>query len=721
MTQRGFYAHSLKNQPQSQWHPLREHLNRTASLAAQFASVFKASTWARTAGLWHDIGKYSSEYQRRLTAIAQNPDDPAPKVDHSTAGAQNAVSRFKDPGKILAYVIAGHHSGMPDGKSVDSCLATRLEKAVPDYSACPNALLKRQLTKLPFSLDMQDPRRAAFQLSFFTRMLFSCLVDADFLDTESFMRPYQATWRGGYPTFEQLAQRLDEALNRLAEDAADIPINRYRSSILRDCRRASDQPPGLFSLTVPTGGGKTLSSLAFAINHALLYEMERVIYVIPYTSIIEQNADVFRKALGNNAVLEHHSNFDPPDGDRKSRLSAENWDAPIIVTTNVQFFESIFHNRTSKCRKLHNLAKSAVVLDEAQMLPSPLLKPCIEALRELTTSYGTTVVLCTATQPALNTSGTFMNGLNNVREIISDPVALYTAFKRVNAKALGRVADNKLVDRLKQSKQVLCIVNMRKHAGEIYRILARGEDRGCYHLSALMCPAHRTEVLEKIKQALLNGEPCQVISTQLIEAGVDIDFPVVFRASAGLDSVAQAAGRCNREGRITSGGQLFVFEPEEILPPGYFRETAQVARSVMRRYRNFLSMDAVTEYFREYYWMKGDLLDEYGILDDIAEGAFAGDFPFKRVCRKFKIIDEDTESLIVPWDSKAEGIIENLRDTDVPGMWIRKAQRYTVQLRPKAFQRLLNLGAVEQVRDQYNVLINMSYYQSDVGIIRTER
>ena len=547
-------------------------------------------------------------------------------------------------------------------------------------------------------------------------MLFSCLVDADFLDTEAFLRPGQATWRGGYPTLEQLAQRLDEALNSLSEDADDTQINRYRSGIQRDCRQAVKQAPGLFSLTVPTGGGKTLSSLAFAINHAILYGMKRVIYVIPYTSIIEQNADVFRKALGDNAVIEHHSNFDPADGDRKSRLSSENWDAPVIVTTNVQFFESIFHNRSSKCRKLHNVAKSVIVLDEAQMLPAPLLRPCIEALRALVASYGSTVVLCTATQPALNTSEAFRNGLDGVREIISDPAELYAAFKRVTAKALGRVSDVQLVERLKNLKEVLCIVNTRKHAGKIYQGLTVDGNKGCFHLSALMCPAHRTIALEKIKQALLNGEVCRVISTQLIEAGVDIDFPIVYRASAGLDSVAQAGGRCNREGRITGGGRLFVFEPEEGLPPGYFRQTAQVARSVMRGYKDFLSMDAVNEFFRQYYWMKGDLLDEYGILDDIAEGAVSGDFPFKRVCRKFKIIDEDTEVLIIPWDSQARNIIKKLRNSDIPWMWIRKAQRYTVQLRPRVFENLRSLGAIERIRDRFNVLIDMSYYQNDVGI-----
>jgi len=721
MAENQFYAHSRENEPQSQWHLLIDHLNRTASLASQFAAPFKASAWARAVGLWHDIGKYSSEYQARLMALAQSPEDPAPKVDHSTAGAQSAVLRFGDPGKILAYAIAGHHSGMPDGKSADACLATRLIKTVPDFSACPGALLKQQLTKLPLSLDMKKPRRSAFQLSFFSRMLFSCLVDADFLDTEAFLRPGQATWRGGYPALGQLSQRLDNALNRLAEDAADTPINRYRNVIQRECRLAANLSPGMFSLTVPTGGSKTLSSLAFAIDHALRYGMARVIYVIPYTSIIEQNADVFRRALGNNAVLEHHSNFDPPDGDRKSRLSSENWDAPVVVTTNVQFFESLFHNRASKCRKLHNITNSVVVLDEAQMLPAPLLRPCIEALRELTDSYRATVVLCTATQPALGSSDTFADGLDNVREIIPDPAALYTAFKRVNAKALGRISDNRLIERLIRLKQVLCIVNTRKHAGDIYQRLTKDNDKGCFHLSALMCPAHRSVVLEKIKQALSNREPCRVISTQLIEAGVDIDFPVVFRSAAGIDSIAQAAGRCNREGSITGGGRLFVFEPEEGLPPGYFRQTAQVARGVMRRYRDFLSMEAVTAYFREYYWMKGDLLDEYGILDDIAEGAATGDFPFKRVCRKFKIIEDNTESLIIPWDSTARSIIRNLRESDIPGMWMRKAQRYTVQLGPKAFGSLLRVGAIDQIREQFNVLADMAYYQNDVGIIAGER
>ena len=714
-----YYAHSKEGEPPSEWQPLDEHLKNVAKMARSFAEGFGAGDWGYLAGLWHDIGKYSDEFQQKLS-IQEGSDahiETKPgRVDHSTAGAQHAFKSSGDRGKLLAYAIAGHHAGLLDGKSNDACLHDRLKKTIPDYSSCPEHIIKtKSLGDLPFDLNVHDPKRFGFQFSFFIRMIYSCLVDADFLDTEAFMDREKSLWRKGYPTLFELDNKLGFALNQLAESAPRTAINKYRTAILRNCLDAAGCPQGLFSLTVPTGGGKTLSSLAFAMKHALKYNLKRIIYVIPYTSIIEQNAAVFREILGEDAVLEHHSNFEPNEEDHRSRLASENWDAPIIVTTNVQFFESLYRCRSSRCRKIHNIASSVVILDEAQMLPVPLLKPCLEVLRELSSAYRTSIVLCTATQPALSTADTFKDGLEGVHEIVSDPGKLYVEFKRVRVEKLPVISDDELADRLNKYKQVLCIVNTRGHARRIFERIHDREE-GCYHLSALMCPEHRTATLNKIRSALLAGSPCRVISTQVIEAGVDIDFPIVFRSAAGIDSIAQAAGRCNREGKLLEGGRVFVFSPEDGSPPGHFRQTAQTADSVMRHHDDFLSLEAVTEYFRTLYWMKGNKLDEYQILDDLGEGAKNGDFPFRAVDKKFKIIKDGAESIIIPWNKEAEKIISGLRYSEYPALFARKAQRFTVQVYPKVLGSLECAGSVERLHDQYCVLINMDIYRDDLGL-----
>ena len=716
---REYYAHSREGRPPVEWQPLDEHLKNVAEMARSFAEAFDAGDWAYLAGLWHDLGKYSCEFQQRLCISEGNNahiENKPGRVDHSTAGAQHAFKLLKDRGKLLAYAIAGHHAGLLDGKSNDACLHDRLKKTIPNYSSCPEHILNsKSLGEPPFDLNIHNPKRFGFQISLFIRMIYSCLVDADFLDTEAFMDKEKSLWRKGYPALSELDNKLDSALNQLTKSVPQTPINKRRAAILKNCLDAAWSPQGLFSLTVPTGGGKTRSSLAFAMKHALKHGLKRIIYVIPYTSIIEQNAAVFRDILGENAVLEHHSNFEPDEEDQRSRLASENWDAPIIVTTNVQFFESLYRSRSSRCRKLHNIANSVVILDEAQMLPVPLLKPCLEVIRELPVAYGTSIVLCTATQPALSTSETFKEGLEGVHEIVSDPGKLYAEFKRVQIEKLPVISDDELADRLSKYKQVLCIVNTRGHARRIFELI-RNEEEGCYHLSALMCPEHRTVTLNKIRSALLDGSPCRVISTQLVEAGVDIDFPVVFRSMAGIDSIAQAAGRCNREGKLREGGQVFVFSPEEGLSPGYFRQTAQTAETVIRHHEDLLSQEAVTEYFRTLYWMKGEKLDEYQILDDLAEGTNKGAFPFRVVDKKFRIIKDGAESVIIPWNEEAEKIINGLRYSEYPASFARKAQRFTVQVYPKVLSSLVCAGSVERLHDQYCVLTNMDLYRDDLGL-----
>lgn len=546
-------------------------------------------------------------------------------------------------------------------------------------------------------------------------MLFSCLVDADFLDTEKFIDPDRARERAGYPSLETIAARFFSALEKLNQSDPDKPVNRHRAAVLAQCRAAAAWSPGLFSLTVPTGGGKTLSSMAFALSHALRYGKCRIVYVIPFTSIIEQNAAVFRRFAGADAVLEHHSNFEPPEEDLRSRLASENWDAPIIVTTNVQFFESLFGCRASVCRKLHNIANSVVILDEAQTLPVKFLRPCLAALRELATTYKTSIVLCTATQPALSRRDDFPEGLEGVREIIADPIRLANELKRVDVRALGKMADTDLVARLAEHAQVLCIVSTRRHARKLFEALPDRDSS--FHLSALMCPAHRSLVLRRIRQALKRGAPCRVISTQLIEAGVDIDFPVVYRSLAGLDSIAQAAGRCNREGRLPTRGQVFVFEPEDNIPAGFLRQAAQTAQGVIRRSAGeFMTLAAVEEYFRDLYWLQGDRLDAENILGMLSVDLMRGNFPFRDVAEAFQIIRDGMQPIIIPWNRKARALIAKLPFVESYGALLRQLQRYTVLVHPYHWRQLVESGSVELVAGHYPVLKNKELYRCDIGL-----
>jgi len=715
-----YFAHSLDGKLYKDWQALDEHLKNVAGLAKKFAEPFGAGEWAYIAGLWHDIGKYSEEFQNFLDSAGNNSNTET-KVghpDHSTAGTQRVNNLLKNGyGRLIAYTIAGHHCGLLDGKSNGACLQDRLKKNIPDYSACPHDILAfSPHLELSFALAKGNNERVAFQLQFFIRMLFSCLVDADFLDTEAFMNKENASARGSYPELPEMQNRLIKALDTLSYEAPNTMISRYRKAILHECIVTADNKPGLFSLTVPTGGGKTLSSLAFAMKHGIKHGMKRIIYVIPYTSIIEQNADVFRKIFGDDAVLEHHSNFEVNENDYKSQLAIENWDAPLIVTTNVQFFESLFHSKTSSCRKIHNIANSVIILDEAQILPVFLLKPCMEVLRELTNSYKTTIVLCSATQPALSKTEEFKNGLENVQEIISNPEELYNKFKRVEvccfSKKQEKTTDGELVKKILEHKQVLCVVNTRGHARLLYELI---EDRkGLYHLSALMCPVHRSEVIQKIRHTLKNNEKCRVVSTQLIEAGVDIDFPVVFRSAAGIDSIAQSAGRCNREGKMQKG-RVYVFYPEKGLPVGYLRQSAEEADAIIRKYDDLLSLEAVNEYFLNLYWRNQDKLDKKDILGKLSEEVGKLNFSFKEIADKFKLIDNAMESIIIPYNNKAKEIIKQLRYAQFTRNLARKAQRFCVQVYPQVLKKLEGIS-VERIQDSYLVLTNSDLYREDIGL-----
>lgn len=726
MTQK-YYAHSLEGKPPSQWQPLDEHLKNVAEMARSFAKVFCAGDWAYLAGLWHDVGKCSEEFQQMLhnTTTPQSVDEQKTRrVDHSSAGGRYAANLWRDLGKLLAYTIVGHHAGLPDGKhSSGSDLAARLDpkRTIPDISdACSQFLRTDERPKLPITFRSGSE---GFQLAFFIRMLYSCLVDADFLDTEQFLDPERASLRKDRAVVADLEELL---FSRLREFKPDTDINRKRANILESCVDAGSQAPGLFTLTVPTGGGKTLSSLAFALRHSLAHQKERIIYVIPFTSIIEQNAAVFRSILGDEAVLEHHSNYKPDKMDaderddsiqaKRHRVACENWDAPIIVTTNVQFFDSLFANRSSKCRKLHNIANSVIILDEAQMLPEPYLRPCLETIRELTVNYGCTVVLCTATQPALIKSPAFPFGLPEDRatEIMANPEELHLAFKRVHLENIGRISDDRLAEHIARQERVLCIVNTRQRAFDLFQLI-RGLP-GSNHLSARMCPAHRSQVLTGIRKSLEKGEPCRVVATQLVEAGVDLDFPVVFREMAGLDAIAQAAGRCNRNAKLATG-KVSIFLPEDGRIPKLFRRAAGVADSVLRRFQDPFAPEAITDYFRQVYWLAGDELDKKEILADLESGVREGDFPFRQIGERFRLIESDMTTVIIPWNEKAGRLIDRLKYAEFPGSILRRLQPYTVQIYTYEFAQLQTDSAIDMIQDRYPALVSLvPFYGKDSGL-----
>ena len=735
MGQSTFFAHSHPSLEQKQWHALSEHLQNTGSRAATFLDPLDCAELGRAAGILHDLGKYTRAFQKRLAGEPLH-------VNHSTAGARVAIDRYPGPlGKVLAYCIAGHHAGLANGVNGQriSSLADRLdESAAPLDPIWQSEIELPDITPPP--VRPRDPKTAGFSAAFLIRMVFSALVDADYIDTEAWFAEVdeRSLPRGEHPDLLKLLHQLDTYLVDLTARAVPSDVNRLRHEVLSHARKMAAESPGLFTLTVPTGGGKTLTSLAFALDHAIRHGLDRVIYVIPFTSIVEQTAAVFRKALRgdglnpDNCILEHHSAFDEDrvgqrEARSKLRLAMENWDAPIIVTTAVQFFESLFANRPSRCRKIHNIANSVVILDEAQTLPLNLLSPCVSALDELARNWRASVVLCTATQPALHARDGFTGGFENAREIAPDPERLYQALKRTRIRHEGTLDDAQLDERMGESPQALCIVNTRRHARELFETL---RDRpGAYHLSTSMCARHRRDVLHEIRQRLDSGRTVRLVATSLIEAGVDIDFPTVLRAEAGLESIIQAAGRCNREGKFALS-DVIVFEPmsgpgRKPLPE--VSQLASAARSVMRRNEDPQSLAAITQYFREVYWIKGPELDARGILSALNERRSTLDFPFESISRRFRLIETDMVPIIVPYsggsgdDGAIRRLLDQLQWVERPGNIARRLQPYIVPVPRRVRQSLLAVGAARIIREsdfaeQFVELTNEDLYRDEVGL-----
>lgn len=707
-----YYAHTSSTPDKTDWQPLDQHLVNVSTLAAHFAESFHGGEWGKIAGLLHDAGKATHQFTRRLEGSAT-------RVDHAGFGAQLAQQRAGKLGLLLSYAITGHHGGLPDGGLQEGQLHYRLKnaKVADDTFLLPEVDITCALQP-PFVLDR---KMASYSLAMFTKMIFSCLVDADFLDTERFCSPERHTDRQNQAATDlsTLYKSLKNFIAELEQNTAASKVNTLRKAILSQCRKAAQQDQGFFSLTVPTGGGKTLSSLSFALEHGARHHLARVIYAIPFTSIIEQNAAVFRKALGDEQILEHHCNYKDRDNgdsyDRWRSLASENWDAPVVVTTNVQFFESLYSHKTSRCRKLHNLANSVIVLDEAQAIPTEFLEPCLAALKELVNHYGCSIVLCTATQPVLDEGSSLKNHLPSVREIIDNPQQLFTDLARVRIEPIGSCSTEALAARLDTHRQVLAIVPTKKQAQRVFTALANQEEG--YHLSTNMYPAHRLETLNRIRLDLETGKPCRVVATSLVEAGVDLDFPVVYRAIAGLDSIAQAAGRCNREGRLEYG-QVYVYEPDAMPAMPWLRRRISRAKEALRTLpdADWLGLEVMRRYFTLLF--DAEDLDKHRIVHSLNPPCRADlILPFREVSEKFRLIDDEGTGVIIPLEPSVEELVAQLREIPAPKSVLRALQRYSVTVRSTTLSRLEQSGAVEIVAGCYPVLRNLQMYHPSLGLM----
>lgn len=684
-----------------------EHLTGTAAMSASFSRAFSAENLGYLCGILHDIGKYSEKFQLRIKGSNVS-------VDHSTAGAQVAFFELKNV--PAAFCIAGHHSGLPDlgNRKFDTAdsptffgkMARKVGSDIEEYGEYRSEVRYADAPTPPWL-----PVDAQSQF-FFVRMLYSCLVDADFLDTEAFMRN-GTILRGNKSTMEDLCKLLDTYTAGWWD--AKTPLNHKRCAILKTLLEAGEQDKGLFSLTVPTGGGKTVSSMGFALRHAVKNRLRRVIYIIPYTSIIEQTQQVFETIFGEENVVAHYSGVEYNTDENgiiadKRYLSAENWDAPIIITTAVQFFESLYANRSSRCRKLHNIANSVLIFDEAQMLPVPCLEPCVSAIAQLVKNYDCTAVLCTATQPALNPL--FQKHLGDIPivELCPDAAEMHDFFRRVRYEKLGVLSNEALAQRLNSEPQVLCVVNSRKQAQSIYKQL---DSNASFHLSTTLYPAHRRRVLDEIRSRLTQNLPCRVVSTSLIEAGVDVDFPTVYRSLSGLDSMIQAGGRCNRESkRAVSQSTVYIFE-EEKGPPEMLLQNISAAQRAMRNHEDLSSPQAVEEYFRFlYYTLKDEKeLDKKQILQEIESGAL----PFASVAERFRMIDNAGSTIYIPL-GEGKALAQQLREQGPNRSLMRKLGQYAVNAYPQHYNQLLQGGAIEIIGPDAAILNDVSIYSEKTGL-----
>lgn len=706
---------------------LTDHLDGTMRLAEGFGAGMGLGAEAGLLGAIHDEGKDTAAFQDYIHGRKHR------RVDHSTAGAKS----FWENGHIGwlqligGFCVAGHHTGIPDlGSKVDcagtSTLNGRMKKCIPSIRHPQRYLIDSTCLDVDH-MNTFIENRNALDVMILTRMLFSCLVDADFLDTEAFMNN-QPVRKNEFSSLKEIAAMF---WSRLEEDGYFRPknaLNEKRCEILHTCMRKGEGKQGLYSLTVPTGGGKTISSMAFAMKQAMKWHKERIIYVIPYLSIIEQTADVFRALLGNHAVLESHSQVDydslPEEGSEEAgrvaesmKLAAENWDAPVVITTNEQFFESLYANKTSRCRKLHNIANSVIILDEAQMMPVDFLKPCLHVLEQLVHYYGCTVVLCSATQPEL---GRYLQKnpiQKNPIEIMENVGELFQFFKRVTFDIDGETDYAEIAKKLDECEQVLCIASTKKEAEKIVELL----DGEAMYLSTNLCPAHRREIIREMKTRLRDGNPCRVVSTSIISVGVDIDFPVVYLQYTGLDSLIQGAGRCNREGRQSlQKSRAHIFWTKESKKSLFMRKEKQVTDMIRKKYNaeEMTEPSAIRTYFENWYQSNEGNLD-YREIEKLAQS-----LSFAEIGKRFHLIQDSTKSVFIPFDEKARNIKEQLMMGNRSRQLMRAAGAYMINVRySKAqgqsdFMKLLTQGQIEMFPGDENLayLVNMEDYDAELGL-----
>lgn len=748
-----YYAHT-KNLPGTKtplpehtWELVKDHLLKVADRAQGFALKFGYGPCGYLLGLIHDVGKYTAAFQKRLRG--------GPIVDHSTAGAQILYNRYSGKGfrvtqnsvmpsattgfhnndrflLALLNCAAGHHTGLMSHLDGECSLLKRLH----------NKFVKNPLPALDFNFPEQVEAYLKkcdqipiphCDISFFTRFLFSCLIDADRLEAEKFGNLEKFNSR---PTetldCDLLLAKLQNHRNDpvpkvlstcdITEDANDLAlkVQEMRTEVLDACRQKFKEPPGFFSLTVPTGGGKTLSSLEFALLHAKKHSKERIIYAVPFITVTEQIAKTFKEIFGS-AVLEHHSNIYKEDIDkgephRDLELATENWDSPIVVTTNVQFFQSLFSHRGSSCRKLHNIVNSVIILDEAQTIPNDFIAPCLAVLKELVKNYKCTIVLCTATQPALKKKSDFTNGLDPVTDIISDPSPLYQKIIRTKIEHLPICNIEYLAAHFGKNERALCIVNTRQIAQTLYKLVSK-EYTDVYHLSTYMCGIERDRVLNEIKKRLKEKLPCRVISTSLIEAGVDIDFPVVYRELNGVDSIVQAAGRCNREGSLPTA-TVYVFELQHPFSnPSYYQDSTQILITKDLKGNNLLDLDTIDEYFRRLIRAESVKAnwDKKAIIES------QDNQRYRKVSEDFQFI-EDERSIAIPFDQKARDYIDAFRLKPLRDLQ-RRLQPYMVSVSENNFHKLLNSKQIESIDSKEEssnglaVLSDLQLYDPDLGLV----
>lgn len=692
-----------------------DHQQGVAERAESFAAEFGMGEWGRTLGLLHDKGKEKRAFQQHI--IKESGIDPTVKVEgdyrHAYVGALLAKILFPKHHLLMDNALMGHHRGLYDDGDMKQVMKMEVPNDVNVEKI--DARLKIPQLEKPVKGYQKD-------IHHLERMLYSCLVDADYLDTEDFMQLEQSKLRGKYESLEELERKLELFLNSLKKNAPDTEVNKIRNEVQGCCLKESVNQPGFYSLTVPTGGGKTLSSVLWAIKHAVKNDLKRIIIAIPYTSIITQTASVLRSIFGEENVLEHHSNVDRTNSNdrelsQKQRLATENWDYPIIVTTNVQLFESLFSNKPSDCRKLHNIAKSVLILDEVQTLPMDFLQPIIDTFDTLKRVFGVSILFTTASQPVLSGkilgSNPFVSfeGLSQIHEIVPREANLHDRLRRVKIEFEDGVRKDydEVAEQIAKHSRVLCIVNTRNDAKEIYSRLPK--DGICLHLSRMMCPDHVRETIDKVKAALKDpsNNVIRVVATQLIEAGVDIDFPVVFRQEAGLDSILQAAGRCNREGKLDRG-VTFVFGFQKPLPPGFMTQTNN-ARLAMGKEYDWFSPEAMEAYFRQLY-SRVDNFDKANIKDLL----YKPEMQFETAASEFQLIDDNTTSVIVNWKNSLD-LVERLKKEGVTYTLMKALSQYSVNVRNNDLKKLMDAGAVEEVLEGVYVVSDSKFYDKEIGLV----